>query len=183
MIAARAAFWRSLPAWAALAAVPAHPRRPAPAPPHTTGGHGCAAAACALARPSAAEVAAIVADADRMLARHAGDTTALGRECRALGAAMRAGVGEVRMLAHAWRAPDPEGHLAPVTGDAHTVEPSAGAGRVHIARGFDALNPDRGLAAIAQTARHEFAHLAGARQGASWEVDLGDQLATACGGA
>ena len=38
-----------------------------------------------------------------------------------------------------------------------------------------------GLRAILQTARHEFAHLAGAPQSAVWRVDVAARLATACG--
>ena len=78
------------------------------------------------------------------------------------------------------RAADPDGNVGPVTGDAHTVELAAGTGIVHIARGYDALNPDRGLAAILQTARHEFAHLNGLRQNEGG-FDEAAQLATACG--
>jgi hypothetical protein len=94
---------------------------------------------------------------------------------------MRARVDEVRMLPLMWRAPDPDGNLAAVTGDAHGVEPEAGAGRVHIARGFDALNPDRGLPAIVETARHEFAHLTGMGRREAWGLDEGARLALACG--
>jgi hypothetical protein len=60
------------------------------------------------------------------------------------------------------------------------VEPAAGTGRVHIARGYDALNPERGLPAILQTARHEFAHLNGMEQRERWGVDEGAQLAADC---
>ncbi len=52
---------------------------------------------------------------------------------------------------------------------------------MHIARGYDALNPDRGLTAIVQTARHEFAHLNGMGRREAWGLDEGAQLATACG--
>jgi len=76
---------------------------------------------------------------------------------------------------------DPDGNLAPVTGDAHLVEPEAGAGRVHIARGFDALNPARGIPAIVETARHEFAHLNGMGRRELWGIDDGARLAAACG--
>jgi hypothetical protein len=61
------------------------------------------------------------------------------------------------------------------------VEPTAGVGRVHIARGFDALNPDRGLPAIVETARHEFAHLMGMGRSERWGQDEGARLAAACG--
>jgi hypothetical protein len=105
---------------------------------------GCAPAACELEPPSPAERDAIVADAERLLTHYVSDATSLGAQCRALGATMRARVDEVRMLPLMWRAPDPDGNLAAVTGDAHGVEPEAGAGRVHIARGFDALNPIAG---------------------------------------
>jgi hypothetical protein len=121
-----------------------------------------------------------VAEADRLRAHYAADTTALGRECRALGEAMRAGAGDVRMLAYMWRAPDPDGNLAAVTGDAHRTAPVAGDGTVHIARGYDTLNPDRGLPAILETARHEFAHLNGAQQ-VDGGFDVAAQLATVCG--
>ena len=144
-------------------------------------GGGCAPATCTLEPPTPTELRAIVAEADRLLARYADDATPLGRQCHALGATMRAGVGQVRMLPVMWRAVDSEGNLAAVTGDAHRVEPTPGAGRVHIARGFDALNPDRGLSAIVQTARHEFAHLNGVGQREPWGLDGGAQLATACG--
>jgi hypothetical protein len=152
-----------------------------PGSPDPLHGSGCAPAACALEPPTPDELEAIVAEADRLLARYADDATPLGRECHALGATMRARVGEVRMLPVMWRAVHPDGYLASVTGDAHRVEPAAGAGRVHIARGFDALNPDRGLPAIVETARHEFAHLNGLAQGEPWGFDAGAQLATACG--
>jgi hypothetical protein len=141
---------------------------------------GCAPAACALEPPTPAERDAIVAEADRLLARYADAATTLGGQCRALGEAMRGRVGEVRMLPTMWRAPDPEGNLSAVTGDAHGVEPEAGAGRVHIARGFDPLNPDRGLPAIVETARHEFAHLIGMGRREAWGMDEGAQLAVAC---
>jgi hypothetical protein len=85
------------------------------------------------------------------------------------------------MLPVMWRVPDPDGKLAAVTGDAHDVEPAAGAGRVHIARGFDALNPHRGLAAIVATARHEFAHLNGMGRRERWGLDEAAQLAVSCG--
>ena len=159
-----------------LALVGASPRPAAPA----LHGRGCAPASCALVPPSAPELAALLGEADRLVATHADDPTALGRQCHALGTAMRARVGEVRMLAHMWREVDPDGYLAPVTGDAHTVEPEAGAGRVHIARGYDALNPDRGMEAILQTARHEFAHLNGADRRERWGMDEAAQLAVAC---
>jgi hypothetical protein len=94
---------------------------------------------------------------------------------------MRAHVGDVRMVDHMWREVDEDGFLMPVTGDAHRVEVVPGGGRVHIARGYDVLNPDRGLAAIVQTARHEFAHLAGAPQRQVWPLDVAEQVATACG--
>jgi hypothetical protein len=142
---------------------------------------GCAPAACELEAPTAAEREAIVAEAERLLAHYGDVGTALGAQCRALGATMRARVDEVRMLPVMWRVPDPEGNLAAVTGDAHGVEPEAGAGRVHIARGFDALNPHRGLPAIVATARHEFAHLNGMGRREAWGLDEGAQLAAACG--
>jgi hypothetical protein len=123
----------------------------------------------------------LAADADRMLARYAADTSLLGRECRALGETMRARAADVRMLEYMWRAADPSGRVAPVTGDAHPVEAAAGDGRVHIARGFDPLNPDRGMPAILQTARHEFAHLNGAPANEAWGFDAAAQLAVACG--
>jgi hypothetical protein len=94
---------------------------------------------------------------------------------------MQGHAGEVRLLDYMWRELDEDGDLAPVTGDAHLVEPVPGTGRVHIARGYDALNPDRGLAAVLQTARHEFAHLNGVPQSAVWHVDVAAQLATMCG--
>ena len=146
-------------------------------------GDGCAPAACELEPPTSAELGAILTEAHRLLAHHADDATALGSQCRALGATMRARVGEVRMLPVMWRAPDPDGNLAPVTGDAHGVEPAEGAGRVHIARGFDALNPERGLPAIVATARHEFAHLNGMGRREAWGLDEGAQLAAACAAA
>jgi hypothetical protein len=52
-------------------------------------------------------------------------------------------------------------------------------------RGRSYLSPvgdsDRGLAAIVETARHEFAHLNGLGQGQSWDYDPGAQLATDSG--
>lgn len=160
-----------------LTAVAAAPSRIS-APLH---GSGCEPPACALEAPTADELRAIVAEADRLLARYAHESSAIGRKCYQLGAAMRAQVGEVRMLPVMWREVHPDGHLAAVTGDAHHTEPAEGAGRVHIARGFDALNPDRGLAAIVETARHEFAHLNGLGQGVAWGFDAGAQLALGCG--
>ena len=174
MTLARAAIWRPLAAWALLAAAPhALPRA-------DLLGHACVPASCTLAPPTTEELDAIVADADQILARYAGDDTPVGRQCRALGATMRARAADVRMLDYMWRAPDPDGTLAAVTGDAHRVELAAGTGRVHIARGYDALNPDRGLPAILETARHEFAHLTGARQVEGWGIDVAAQLATVC---
>ena len=90
-------------------------------------------------------------------------------------------LGDVRMIDYMWRAADEDGQIAPVTGDAHRVEVVAGTGTVHIARGFDALNPDRGLDAILNTARHEFAHLIGMPQSEGWHVDAAAELAAACG--
>lgn len=169
--------WHALAAGALLAAV-------GPAPSGGARGddplHACDAAGCALAPPTAEELGAITAEADRLIAEYADDPAPLARQCAALGASMRERAADVRMLAYMWRAPDPAGHLAAVTGDAHRTEPAPGAGTVHIARGYDALNPDRGLPAIVRTARHEFAHLAGARQGDAW-LDAADQLAAACG--
>lgn len=153
------------------------PRGAPPAPP----AHACAAATCALGRPTTAELDALVAEANRILARYANDSTPLGRQCYALGVAMRAGTADVRMLPYMWRAAEPDGTLAPVTGDVHPADVAAPTGAVHIARGFDPLNPDRGLSAILQTARHEFAHLTGARQTTAWGLDAAARLATACG--
>jgi hypothetical protein len=171
---------RPTPLVAALAGLVAAAASPAgaPAPLHD---RGCAPTVCTLEAPTAEELEAFVAEADRLLARWADDTTALGRDCRTLGATMRARTGEVRMLPVMWRVPDPDGHLAAVTGDAHTVEPAPGAGRVHIARGYDALNPHRGIDAIVETARHEFAHLSGMGRRERWGLDEGAQLAIACG--
>jgi len=148
--------------------------------PAASPARACNPAWCALSQPTPAEFAAIVAEADRLLARYADDSTALGRECRTLGATMKTRVGDVRMIDYMWRTEDPDGHVAPVTGDAHPREAVAGTGVVHIARGYDALNPDRGLPAILQTARHEFAHLNGSRQ-SEGGVDVAAQLAVACG--
>jgi|SRR5829696_2904569 len=163
---------------AALAVMAASPPPDPAGPLHAS---GCAPAACALEPPAPEELDALVAESERLLARYAADDTPLGRDCRALGAAMRAGIGEVRMLPVMWRALDPEGNLAAVTGDAHVVEPTAGVGRVHIARGFDALNPARGLPSIVETARHEFAHLMGMGRSERWGLDEGARLAAACG--
>jgi hypothetical protein len=175
--AARAVLRHTLYTSVVLATTAATPPSGSAGPLHAT---GCAPATCTLEPPTPTELQAIVAEADRLLARYADDATPLGRQCRALGATMRTGVGEVRMLPFMWRAVDPEGRLAAVTGDAHRVEPTPGAGRVHIARGFDTLNPDRGLSAILETARHEFAHLNGMGQREVWGLDAGAQLATAC---
>jgi hypothetical protein len=160
-----------------LAATAATPPSRSAGPVH---GGGCAPAACVLEPPTPDERRAIVAEADRLLARYAADTTSIGQQCRALGATMRSRADEVHMLPVMWRAPDPEGNLAAVTGDAHQVEPTPGAGRVHIARGFDTLNPDRGLPAIVATARHEFAHLNGMGRRERWGLDEGALLASAC---
>lgn len=142
---------------------------------------GCSATACVLVLPTPEELRAIVDEGTRLVSHYAVDTSSTGVQCRALGTAMRTRIGEVRMLPVMWRAVDPEGFLSPVTGDAHLVEPMVGAGRVHIARGFDALNPDRGLAAIVETARHEFAHLNGMGREERWGLDEGARLATVCG--
>jgi hypothetical protein len=175
--AARTPLRRWLYLGVVLAAAAASPPNGPSGPLHS----GCAPAACELEPPSPAERDAIVADAERLLTHYVSDATPLGAQCRALGATMRARVDEVRMLPLMWRAPDPDGNLAAVTGDAHGVEPEAGAGRVHIARGFDALNPDRGLPAIVETARHEFAHLTGMGRREAWGLDEGARLALACG--
>jgi hypothetical protein len=166
----------SMAAYAAVAfATTASPPRPAD-PVHG----GCAPVACTLELPTPDERRAILAEADRLVARYADDTTALGGQCRALGTAMRERIGDVRMLPVMWRAIDPDGNLAAVTGDAHLVEPSTGAGRVHIARGYDLLNPERGLDAIVETARHEFAHLIGMGRAERFGLDEGALLAAAC---
>ena len=185
MTSARLFIRRSLHAVVLLAAAarvaagdtPAVRRASSPAEVH---GSACNPAWCTLARPTAAEFAAIVADADRMLARYADDHTQLGRQCYALGATMKARAADVRMIDYMWRAEDADGNIGPVTGDAHPRELAAGTGTVHIARGYDALNPDRGLPAILQTARHEFAHLNGLRQ-SEGGFDEAAQLATTCG--
>ena len=148
--------------------------------PNAPRAHACNPAWCVLERPTPPEFAALVAEADRLLATYAADSTPLGRQCHALGATMQAHAADVRMIEYMWRATDAEGNVAPVTGDAHRVELAAGTGTVHIARGYDALNPDRGMPAILQTARHEFAHLNGARQ-AEGGFDAAAQLAAACG--
>lgn len=176
MIAAPVSIWLSLVASAVLA-VGQPPAGPQPLPPRGA----CDPGWCRLAPPTAAELDAIVGEASRLLARYADDHTPLGRRCYALGATMIARAADVRIVPYMWRAPDPEGHLAAVTGDAHRVEAAAGSGLVHIARGFDPLNPDRGIAAILQTARHEFAHLNGLAQTEGWAGDAAAQVATACG--
>lgn len=48
------------------------------------------------------------------------------------------------------------GEWQKVAGDYHP-----GAEQIHIARGYDELNPDRGPVARAETLRHEFAHAMG----------------------
>jgi hypothetical protein len=175
--AARSALTRTLLVSVVIAATSAARPSASVGPLH---GSGCAPATCALEPATSDELHAIVVEADRLVARYARDTTQLGAQCRALGAAMRTRLDEVRMLPVMWHAVDQEGNLAPVTGDAHLVEPEAGAGRVHIARGFDALNPERGLPAIVETARHEFAHLNGMGRRETWGVDEGARLAAAC---
>jgi len=183
---ARAAWRRPLPAslalatLATLAVLGAAPPGSVGAPAAPVHEPGCTSSACVLEPPTPGERDALRAEADRLLAAYADDATSLGRQCHALGATMRARADEVRMLRFMWRAVDPDGNLAAVTGDAHRVEPAAGTGRVHIARGYDALNPERGLPAILQTARHEFAHLNGMEQRERWGVDEGAQLAAAC---
>lgn len=144
--------------------------------------HPCAAAWCAPTRPTPADSAAIAGEADRLLSRYAADTSALGRACRAIGAAMRDHAAEdVRMVAFMWHAADADGLVGRVAGDAHTVEPAPGAGRIHVARGVDPLNPDRGLDAVLASVRHEYAHLAGARQGGPWAADAAEEIAAGCG--
>ena len=176
MIARPVSIWRSLLTSAVLAAAVSPVGASVPLREAT-----CDPGWCRLARPTAAEFDAIVAEADRLLARYADDQTPLGRQCHALGATMRERAADVRMIEYMWRAVDPYGKLAPVTGDAHVREVVAGAGLVHIARGFDALNPDRGIPAILQTARHEFAHLNGVGRDERWGVDTAAEVATACG--
>jgi len=149
--------------------------------PTSLPGHACDRAWCALTGPTPAELAAILDDAEHLMAAHAEARTPLDAQCRALGATMKARAGEVRMIAYMWRAVDPEGNLAAVTGDAHRVEAVPGTGRVHIARGYDALNPERGLEAIVETARHEFAHLNGSSQVERWGLDEAARLAAECG--
>ena len=156
------------------------PERVAALAPAGAGARVCNPARCTLARPTATEYAAIVADADRMLATYAADTSALGRQCYALGRTMRERAGDVRIVDYMWREVDADGNVGPVTGDAHPRELAAGTGTVHIARGYNPLNPDRGLPAILQTARHEFAHLNGLRQNEGG-FDAAAWLATACG--
>src|SRR4051794_27956923 len=73
---------------------------------------GCAPSACTLELPTAEERRAMLDEADRLAARYGSDSSSLGRQCRALGATMRARLDDVRMLPVMWRAPDPEGHLA-----------------------------------------------------------------------
>lgn len=178
MTAPRAVVRRVLPLALLLATAAAPPAGSAAGLVH---GSGCAPGACELEPPSAVERDAVRREAERLVAYYATDDSPLGRQCLALGATMGARLDEVRMLPLMWRAQDPEGNLAAVTGDAHGVEPEAGAGRVHIARGFDTLNPDRGLPAIVETARHEFAHLIGMGRREQFGQDEGAQLALACG--
>ena len=122
----------------------------------------------------------MLAEADRLLTSYADDSTPLGRACHGIGATMKAHAAEVRMSDYMWLAVDPDGNLGPVTGDVHGPGTTGGAAHVHIARGFDALNPDRGLPAIVETARHEFAHLNGLGRREQWGVDEGALLAAAC---
>ena len=156
------------------------PARVLPLSPAHADARACNPAWCTLVRPTAAEYAAIVADAERMLATYADDPTPLGRQCHALGQTMRDRAGDVRIVEYMWRETDADGNVGPVTGDAHAHELAAGTGTVHIARGYNALNPDRGLPAILQTARHEFAHLNGLRQ-RDGGFDAAAWLASACG--
>jgi len=176
VIAPLVSVWRSLCASAVLALGAA----PIGAP-MLLAESSCDPTWCRLVRPTAAELTAIVDDANRMLATYADDWSPLGRQCHALGAAMKARADDVRMIEYMWRAEGIDGRSAPVTGDAHRIEAVPGTGLVHIARGFDPLNPDRGLRAIVQTARHEFAHLNGLLQDESWGVDAAANVATACG--
>ncbi|HEY0776854.1 MAG TPA: hypothetical protein VGD56_02705 [Gemmatirosa sp.] len=181
----RASLRRPLVATALLGALgrgaPAHALAASRAPTRGDMRAGtCNPAWCTLSAPTGVELAAILAEADRLVARYATDSTALGRQCHALGVTMQAHAGDVRMISYMWRETDADGQVVPVTGDAHLLERPAGTGTVHIARGYDALNPDRGLPAILQTARHEFAHLNGAPQ-REGGVDAAAQLATACG--
>lgn len=176
MPAASASLWLSLLASAVLGF--SAPPRPAPT---LVPDPVCDPAWCRLSRPTAAELDAIVAEATRLLHTYADDHTPLGQQCFELGATMSARAADVRMIEFMWRAPDLRGNLAAVTGDAHAVEAVPGTGLVHIARGFDALNPDRGIPAILQTARHEFAHLNGLAQTEGWEVDAAADVARACG--
>ena len=180
MILARAAHWRPLYASAVIAVIGgARPRTLVDAGDAHASAVACNPAWCTLARPTPAEFDAIIAEADRLITTYGGTQTTLGRQCLALGATMKAHAGDVRMIEYMWRATDPEGNIGPVTGDAHLVESVGGTGTVHIARGYDPLNPNRGMPAVLQTARHEFAHLNGARE-REGGVDAAEQLATAC---
>ena len=130
---------------------------------------------CELDPLTPALTQAILAEADRLINAWPADDT-----CNTSGHAMADNINLIRTTPFGWDDPA-QGKL--VGGDYHRAEPSPGAGRVHVAIGYDSLNPDRGNAEILSTLRHEFAHFVGLPQGPAEGPDPAQLMAERCAGA
>lgn len=105
---------------------------------------------CSLRRLDAADEWRIYLSGAQMMSKWpAGD------ECHAIGQLITANVTEVRWNPYSW---------AGAVADYHTSEPAPGAGRVHVAYGYNELNPDMGHEWRLNRVVHEFAHWNGAPQ-------------------
>ena len=97
-------------------------------------------------------------------------------DCHQIGIAIEQIVQQNRVYEVPYRFVDPvSGNTA--TGDFHPAVQEL-PDEVHISRGWDALNPDRGPDAIKETFRHELAHSIGVHHSS---IPTTDQVASLCG--
>lgn len=85
----------------------------------------------------------------------------------------------MRTTPYMWR--NDNGSLA--AGDTHPSEPESGAGLIHIASGFNPMNPERPIGDALETVRHEIGHFVlNLPQGSTPATDPAGILARQCGG-
>lgn len=76
-------------------------------------------------------------------------------QCYQIGQGMIDNIGLIRTTPYMWRDPNNDQLAA---GDSHSSEPSPGAGVIHVALGFDLLNPNREIGDVLKAVEHEMGH-------------------------
>ena len=129
---------------------------------------------CVLRNLTQTEVDSIVAEANRLINQWPASDS-----CHRIGEMILASLNQLRMVQYSWR----NAHGQLIGGDYHPEGSIAGRfGRVHIAAGYDTLNPSYSRSQIDESVRHEFGHWLGLPQSDPNGLDPAQALSQRCAG-